>query len=201
MKRDILTYILSLIVLCMLSACNSVQVKSPSTKGGFETGQYRNVFVEVGYSPTEVDAKVKEVFNDVFRGPNKCYFEVGDSMGYVSDVKNFDVRTEGMSYGMMIAVQFGEKDIFDRLWRWSKKYMQHQDGPREGYFAWSCKTDGSTNSRGSASDGELSFFTIFRHRAIENTLSLGLIIDTSVVTPQIGSKEQGGNKVELTITG
>lgn len=159
MKRDILTYTLSLIVLCMLSACNSVQVKSPSTKGGFETGQYRNVFVEVGYSPTEVDAKVKEVFNDVFRGPNKCYFEVGDSMGYVSDVKNFDVRTEGMSYGMMIAVQFGEKDIFDRLWRWSKKYMQHQDGPREGYFAWSCKTDGSTNSRGSASDGELYFIT------------------------------------------
>ena len=57
----------------------------------------RNVFVEMGYQPAQVDAKLKEVFNDVFRGPNKVYFEVGDSMGYVSDIKNHDARTEGMS--------------------------------------------------------------------------------------------------------
>ena len=88
--------------------------------------QYRNVFVELGYDKAQVESKLHQVFNDVFRGPNKVYFEVDDSMGYVSDVKNHDARTEGMSYGMMIAVQFGEKDIFDRLWRWSKKYMQHQ---------------------------------------------------------------------------
>ena len=119
----------------------------------------RNVFVEMGYQPAQVEAKLKEVFNDVFRGPNKVYFEVGDSMGYVSDIKNHDARTEGMSYGMMIAVQFGEKDIFDRLWRWSKKYMQHQSGIREGYFAWSCKTDGTRNAQGAASDGELYFIT------------------------------------------
>ena len=131
----------------------------PWTKGAFETGQYRNVFVDMGYSPEAVDAKLREVFNDVFRGPNKVYFEVGDTMAYVSDIKNHDARTEGMSYGLMIAVQFGEKDIFDRLWRWSRKYMQHQSGIREGYFAWSCKTDGTHNSDGAASDGELYFIT------------------------------------------
>ena len=144
-------------------ACIAMQAQqvgyTPWTKGAFETGQYRNLFVEMGYQPDEVEAKVKEVFNDVFRGTNKVYFEVGDSMGYVSDIKNHDVRTEGMSYGMMIAVQFGEKDIFDRLWRWSKTYMQHQSGSREGYFAWSCKTDGTHNSDGAASDGELYFIT------------------------------------------
>ncbi|MBR6827357.1 MAG: glycoside hydrolase, partial [Prevotella sp.] len=53
----------------------------------------------------------------------------------------------------------GEKDIFDRLWRWSKKYMQHQDGTRKGYFAWSCRTDGTHNAEGAASDGELYFIT------------------------------------------
>ncbi len=132
---------------------------TPWTKGAFETGRYRNVFVEMGYEPAAVEAKLKEVFNDVFRGPDKVYFEVGDSMAYVSDIKNHDARTEGMSYGMMIAVQFGEKDIFDRLWRWSRKYMQHQQGPREGYFAWSCRTDGTHNSDGAASDGELYFIT------------------------------------------
>ena len=149
-----------LIVFAFMAAM-TIQMKAitPWTKGGFETDKYRNVFVDFGYDPAQVDAKLKEVFNDVFRGPNKVYFEVGDSMGYISDIKNHDARTEGMSYGMMIAVQFGEKDIFDRLWRWSKKYMQHQSGPREGYFAWSCKTDGTRNAEGAASDGELYFIT------------------------------------------
>ena len=80
-------------------------------------------------------------------------------MAYISDIKNHDVRTEGMSYGLMIAVQFNRKDIFDRLWRWCKKYMQHQEGPLEGYFAWSCKTDGTRNAQGPASDGELYYVT------------------------------------------
>jgi len=121
--------------------------------------QPRNLFVELGYDPAAVEAKVAEVFNDVFHGPNKVYFEVGDTMAYVSDVKNHDVRTEGMSYGMMVAVQLDKKDMFDRLWRWSRKYMQHQSGPREGYFAWSCRTDGTRNAQGAASDGELYFIT------------------------------------------
>lgn len=132
---------------------------TPWTKGAFETGRYRNLLVEMGYDKSAVDAKLQQVFNDVFFGPNKVYFEVGDSMGYVSDIKNHDARTEGMSYGLMIAVQMDKKDIFDRLWRWSKKYMQHQTGIREGYFAWSCKTDGTRNSDGAASDGELYFIT------------------------------------------
>lgn len=59
----------------------------------------------------------------------------------------------------MIAVQFDRKDIFDRLWRWGKKYMQHQEGPLKGYFAWSCKTDGTRNAQGPASDGELYYVT------------------------------------------
>ena len=48
----------------------------PAEKGGFETGKYRNVFVEAGYSPKEVDAKLNEVFEEVFFGPDKVYFEV-----------------------------------------------------------------------------------------------------------------------------
>ena len=148
-----------LTVATLLTLSSYMWALTPWTKGAFETQKYRNVFVEMGYKQADVDAKLKEVFNDVFRGPNKVYFEVGDSMGYVSDIKNHDARTEGMSYGLMVAVQFGEKDIFDRLWRWSKKYMQHQDGNRKGYFAWSCRTDGTRNADGAASDGELYFIT------------------------------------------
>ncbi len=147
-------------LIAMLSGiCLSLQAITPWDKGGFETQQYRNIFVEMGYKPMAVEFKLRQVFDDVFRGPNKVYFEVGDTLGYISDIKNHDVRTEGMSYGMMIAVQMDEKDIFDRIWRWSKKYMQHQDGPRKGYFAWSCKTDGTHNAEGAASDGELYYVT------------------------------------------
>ena len=110
-----------IMITALLALTAQMKAFTPWTKGGFETGQYRNVFVEMGYESEAVEAKLKEVFNDVFHGPNKVYFEVGDSMGYVSDIKNHDARTEGMSYGMMVAVQFGEKDIFDRLWRWARK--------------------------------------------------------------------------------
>lgn len=131
----------------------------PSSAGGIATGTYRNLFVEAGHSEAEVEAKLREVFDDVFKGKHRCYFEVGKDMAYISDIKNNDVRTEGMSYGMMIAVQFDRKDIFDRLWRWTKKYMQMQDGPMKGYFRWSCKRDGTPNAHGPASDGELYYIT------------------------------------------
>ena len=158
-KQSYLLVVLFVTMCLSASAQWPMRSQGPWEKGAFETRQYRNLFVEMGYSPREVEAKLQEVFNDVFSGPNKVYFEVGDSMGYISDIKNHDVRTEGMSYGMMIAVEMGRKDIFDRLWRWSRKYMQHQSGPREGYFAWSCKTDGTRNAQGAASDGELYFIT------------------------------------------
>lgn len=138
---------------------NARQPLTPSTRGGLETGSYRNLFLEAGYTQDEIDKKLQEVFDGVFTGKNKCYFPVGKDMAYISDIKNNDVRTEGMSYGMMIAVQFNKKDIFDRLWRWSKKYMQMADGPMKGYFRWSCKTNGEANAQGPASDGELYFIT------------------------------------------
>lgn len=131
----------------------------PYTKGAFATRRYRNLFAELGYKQKDIDKKLKSVFESVFYGPDKVYFEVGDSMAYISDIKNHDVRTEGMSYGLMIAVQFDRKDIFDRLWRWSKKYMQHQEGLLKGYFVWSCQTDGTRNAQGPASDGELYYVT------------------------------------------
>jgi oligosaccharide reducing-end xylanase len=133
---------------------------SPWKKGAIKTGKYRNLFLEAGYSQKDIDAKLSKAYYDVFEGPNRVYFEVGDSMGYVSDVKNKDARTEGLSYGMMVAVQLNKKDVFDRIWRWSKKNAQHQGEARDAYFAWSIEPNTlKHNSEGSASDGELYFVT------------------------------------------
>jgi len=126
----------------------------------YHKGAYKNLFLKAGYSKNEIEQKVEKAYKDLFEGPNKVYFEVGDTMGYVSDLKNHDARTEGLSYGMMVAVQLNKKDVFDRIWRWSRLYSQHQSGPREAYFAWTMNPQtGRKNSQGSASDGELYYVT------------------------------------------
>lgn len=179
--------------------CQASNVLNPWDKGAFETRKYRNLFAELGYSQKDIDAKVEDVFHSLFFGPNRIYFEVGDSLAYISDIKNNDVRTEGMSYGMMIAVQLNKKDIFDRLWRWSKKYMQHRGGDWKGYFAWSCKTDGTRNSQGPASDGELYYITslIFASNRWGNTLGIDYLKEAQYILANVMNKEDNGRVVNL----
>lgn len=147
------------LIICIFSFSFS-NVNAQKSRGAFYANVYPNTFKLAGYSEADINAKVDKVYHDLFEGPNKIYFEVGDSMAYVSDIKNHDARTEGLSYGMMIAVQLNKKNVFDRIWHWSKKYLQHQSGPREGYFAWSINPKTmKQNSPGTASDGELYFIT------------------------------------------
>jgi len=157
--KSITSVIVVALLICITGFAQSSQ-KGKTNSAAFFSGKYRDVFLEAGYKQADIDKKVAAAYHDIFEGPNRVYFEVGDSMAYVSDLKNHDARTEGLSYGMMIAVQLNKKDVFDRIWRWSKKYLQHQDGPREGYFAWSINPQTmKKNSEGSASDGELYFIT------------------------------------------
>ena len=155
---------LALAIICFGPCAVWGQAKKRSGDGShppaFYSGAYRNLFLEAGYSQADIDKKIDKAYYDIFNGPGRVYFEVGDSMAYLSDLKNHDARTEGLSYGMMIAVQLNKKEVFDRIWRWSKKYLQHQDGPREAYFAWSINPQTlKRNSEGSASDGELYYIT------------------------------------------
>jgi len=145
-----------------LSAKNQADQKEErdSGAGAFESGKYRNVFLEFGYKKDDIENKVAKAYYDLFEGPNKIYFEVGDSMAYITDLKNNDARTEGLSNGLMVAVQLNKKDVFDRIWRWTSKYLQHHGGARDSYFAWSIEPHSlKHNSEGSASDGELYFTT------------------------------------------
>lgn len=155
------------------------------------TPQYRNLFVEAGYTPQQVETRVQEVFDSLFFGPRRIYFEVEDSLGYVSDIKNKDVRTEGMSYGLMVSVQMNRRDVFDRLWRWAKKYMQMTEGPNQGYFRWSCRIDGSSNSGGAASDGELYFITTLLMASNQwgNEGSINYLAEAQYILNQVQPRE------------
>ena len=116
--------------------------------------QYRNVFAELGKTEEQIEKRLSEIVDEFFFGEDKVYHPVGDDMAYIEDTGNHDARTEGMSYGMMMCVQLDMKEEFDRLWKWSKTYMYMSEGDNEGYFAWSCKTNGEKNSYGPAPDGE-----------------------------------------------
>ena len=128
--------------------------------------QYRNLFREDGHAPAEIQAKIRSAYHQLFHGDEQTqaiYFPAGANangpLAYITDWANHDVRTEGMSYGMMIAVQLDHKADFDALWNWAMTYMYLSD-PKiasAGYFAWSCKRDGTRNSLGAAPDGEEYF--------------------------------------------
>jgi oligosaccharide reducing-end xylanase len=132
-------------------------------KPAFETGLYPNLFKDyLGKSDEEIQAKIDLAFDQLFYGDDateRVYYPVGADMAYISDIANEDVRSEGMSYGMMIAVQMNKKEEFDRLWKWTKTYMYQTDGGYKGYFAWHCKTDGTLLAANPASDGEVWFIT------------------------------------------
>ncbi len=171
--KTIRTIALCLASICMagtLASCGSSKNAwgqknmAPAKKGYAETGKYRNYLKELGIPQADIDKKINEVFSEIFENPERgAYKDVeidGKKMGYISDVKNNDVRTEGMSYGMMVAVQLDKPELFNRLWRWSNHFMRHnEEGPSHGLFAWSCRTDGRRTSQGSASDGELYYVT------------------------------------------
>lgn len=124
----------------------------------FKREGYRNIFKEIGKTDDEIRERIEEAFNTFFYDESeRIYHEAPDNMGYLTDTGNNDARTEGMSYGMMMCVQLDKKEEFDRIWKWSKTYMYMEDGENEGYFAWSCQTDGTKNAYGPAPDGEEFF--------------------------------------------
>ena len=137
-------------------------------KGAYKTRAYRDLFAEQGHPAAESRAKIEKAFQQLFHGDGqeeRLYFETGANengpLAYITDWANNDARTEGMSYGMMIAVQLDKKREFDALWNWAHTYMLITDprNPSVGYFAWSMGTDGSPRSTGAAPDGE-EYFTM-----------------------------------------
>ena len=94
-------------VAAALAFAAQAQPKPPARGGPL----YRNYFAEAGVPKKAVKQKVDAAFQQLFHGDPKSetlYYSAGQNangpLAYVTDVKHHDVRSEGMSYGMMIAV-------------------------------------------------------------------------------------------------
>lgn len=134
--------------------------------GAFATGKHRNAFAELGKPAEDVRHKIERAYQQLFHGSledEAVMFASGSNMrgplAYILDVGNDDIRSEGMSYGMMIAVQLDRKRDFDSLWNWAKTYMQvsREDHPVSGYFAWKMRKNGTAVDEMPAPDGEEYF--------------------------------------------
>lgn len=142
--------------------------ESANGHGAFATGVYRNVFAERGKSAAEIEAKLAHAYAQLFHGNPQneaVLFSAASNhngpQAYIMDTGNGDIRSEGMSYGMMIAVEYDRKDDFDALWNWAKSHMYHdQTGhPVHGFFSWQMRPDGTAMDEMPAPDGEEYFAT------------------------------------------
>jgi len=83
----------------------------------------------------------------------RCYYELPQdpTLAFIWAPDSNDIRSEGMSYGMMMAVQRDLHEQFDRLWKFTKTYLQFPpDSPItawRNYFRW----QGSVNASNPAS--------------------------------------------------
>jgi oligosaccharide reducing-end xylanase len=138
------------------------------TQGAATSNAWRNLFALRGYPEAAVSRKIEEAWQSLFHGDpdnEAVYYEKGHNtdgpLAYLMDVGNGDVRSEGMSYGMMVAVELDHKHEFDALWNWAHTYMAHLDpnDPNHGYFSWQMRPDGKVMDPMPAPDGEEYFVT------------------------------------------
>jgi oligosaccharide reducing-end xylanase len=142
-----------------------------------------NLFTtDLGIPVGEVDAKLTLAVNRYFGiGTNesetpvvdtgfRVYYELPQdrSRAFIWTVDEDQVRSEGQSYGMMIAVQMNMQEQFDKLWNFAKTFMQFPPNAAEttyrGYFRWVGQVNRNnannwqvTFQQGPAPDGEEYF--------------------------------------------
>lgn len=161
-KINLLSGLLLVLTLCTYSNAQAQDLCNETGQGAYFTGVYRNMFKELlNKSDAEVNSKISTAFQQIFYGSTnqKLYYEVGQDMAYILDVANNDVRSEGMSYGLMICVQLNKQAEFNKIWKWTKTYMQHSSGNLNGFFRWQLNTNGGAIDNNPAPDGEAYFIT------------------------------------------
>jgi oligosaccharide reducing-end xylanase len=135
----------------------NVVVSAGGTRGDCQAPSgYRNLFAELlGQSQSAIDAKVSAAVQQMFHGTadQVIYYELNADEAYIKDTGNNDVRSEGVSYGMTIAVEMNMKTEFDKLWKFAATRMRQSNG----LFAWQLNTSGGIISKYAAPDGEEYF--------------------------------------------
>lgn len=142
-----------------------------------------NLFADLlGVTEREVDEKLILAVNRIFGigtndpqkpvvdGGYKIYYELpqDSSMAFIYNADEADIRSEGVSYGMMIALQMNMPDEFNKLWKYAQTFMEFNGNgdPWQYYLSWRgyVNSDNDNNwtidysaNEGPAPDGEEYF--------------------------------------------
>lgn len=170
-----------------VSSLPEARLRPEGRSGAFFTHKYPNLLGEMGIPPEAIQARIERVWQSLFYGDpqtERVYFPVGEDMAYILDIYQDFVHSEGISYGMMIAVQLDKQEEFNRLWKWARTHMYHTDPRYYGFLSWKHATDGTRLDFNSAPDAETWIVTalffaaarwgngegIFNYQAEANTL-------------------------------
>ncbi|HVZ35583.1 MAG TPA: glycosyl hydrolase family 8 [Polyangiaceae bacterium] len=142
------------LVLCACGGGNQDEPAGPT--GDIQVDLFSTL---LGKSDAEVEDKVGTAVNrffgigtdepDTLDAANgyRCYHELPQdpSLAFIWAPDSNDIRSEGMSYGMILAVQRDLHEQFDRLWKFAKTYMQFADDTSVSawadYFRWQGRVD------------------------------------------------------------
>ena len=144
----------------------------PPLQGAFQSGKYRNLAREFGKA--NIQERLNSGFDNMFgyNGREQLYYAYEENGTYKAHyIRAFnplygdDIRTEGQSWAMTVAVMMNKQEEFDNLWRFARNYQKnswnHPDPKKQGVYAWQLKFDGSgyvyKHDDGPAPDGELYF--------------------------------------------
>jgi oligosaccharide reducing-end xylanase len=140
--------------LLLLIGCSSVDVVG--SRGDTIPAKLPNILEKRINTPlSTVNEQVNAAFMQLFfgdPGTEAVYRDQGDGSAYIEDIYHGDVRTDSMGYGMMVAVQLGEQEVFDKLWTWTKENMQNKSGPTADLLNWNCKKTGDDCISASSTD-------------------------------------------------
>lgn len=177
---------LFLFLLCfVLFACSQVtyenqdsdnkgDVKLPGSSKSisFTSDGYANPFEDIRKSEADINSKWSQIWSTYYSlsNSNRLYFEEGSVLNGKTVPENCAViwdpapendfgsrvKSEGMSYGMMVMVQTDHQAEFDKLWNFARTYMRTNDPahPDYRYYAWDVDADGVHNDDNPAPDGE-----------------------------------------------
>lgn len=120
----------------------STYAVTPHPESAWVTRNYPNSFLRFGLGTSEeINAKLQASYAQLFgpydesgNGRNETGSILRNHQGgidaqFIYAFDSDDIRSEGMSYGMMIAVMMNDQTTFDRLWRFVVREMwQTNDG-------------------------------------------------------------------------
>jgi oligosaccharide reducing-end xylanase len=134
-------------------------------------GSTTNLFTELlGIPEGQVNGKVVQAVNRFFGiGTNesatpvlntgwRVYYELPQdrSMAFIWASDSNDIRSEGMSYGMMIAVQMDMQPQFNALWKFAQTFMQFPANSNQTSWRGNFRWQGSVNT-GNANNWQVNF--------------------------------------------